>query len=247
MCAYVAPKSRRASVRSNCRSRRATTLHRPRVWVMIADDRPRRNDGKGRTTGGLAAHHRRIPGVARAPAGALGIHRWLAAPDGAGVDDAYDHREQRRLYPPSGVGRAGVHCPGRRPADRDRRDLRDSRCPGHLRTADLATPVVAEPAIIVEVMFPASEADDTGRKWLCYQKIPSLKHYLVLAQDRCLVQVHSRAGDLWRERFERRHDRARRSPPPPGRRRPLRPDRPRGVDRPILRRNDGKGPRRNNT
>jgi Uma2 family endonuclease len=69
--------------------------------------------------------------------------------------------------------------------------------------------VVAEPAIIVEVMFPASEADDTGRKWLCYQKIPSLKHYLVLAQDRCLVQVHSRAGDLWRERFERRHDRAR--------------------------------------
>jgi hypothetical protein len=31
--------------------------------------------------------------------------------------------------------------------------------------------------------------------------IPSLKHYLVLAQDRRLVQVHSRAGDLWRERF----------------------------------------------
>jgi Uma2 family endonuclease len=112
---------------------------------------------------------------------------------------------------------------------------------------ELTTPVVAEPAIIVEVMSPASEADDTGRKWLSYQKIPSLKHYLVLAQDRCLVQVHSRAGDLWRERFERRHDRARRSPPPPGRRRPLRPDRPRGVDRPILRRNDGKGPRRNNT
>ena len=32
-------------------------------------------------------------------------------------------------------------------------------------------------------------------------KIPSLKHYLVLAQDRRLVQIHSRAGDLWRERF----------------------------------------------
>ena len=50
-------------------------------------------------------------------------------------------------------------------------------------------------------MSPASEADDTGRKWLSYQKIPSLKHYLVLAQDRRLVQIHSRAGDLWRERF----------------------------------------------
>ncbi|MCE3249926.1 MAG: hypothetical protein K0R41_3751, partial [Geminicoccaceae bacterium] len=66
---------------------------------------------------------------------------------------------------------------------------------------DLTTPVVAEPAVIVEVMLPASEADDTGQKWLSYQKIPSLRHYLVLSQDRCLVQVHSRAGDLWRERF----------------------------------------------
>jgi Uma2 family endonuclease len=66
---------------------------------------------------------------------------------------------------------------------------------------ELTTPVVALPVIIVEVMSPASEADDTGRKWLSYQKIPSLRHYLVLAQDRCLVQIHSRAGELWRERF----------------------------------------------
>jgi Uma2 family endonuclease len=66
---------------------------------------------------------------------------------------------------------------------------------------DLSTPVVAEPTIIVEVMSPSSEADDTLRKWFAYRQIASLKHYLVLAQDRRLVQVHSRAGDLWRERF----------------------------------------------
>jgi Uma2 family endonuclease len=66
---------------------------------------------------------------------------------------------------------------------------------------DLATPVVAEPTIIVEVMSPSSEADDTLRKWFSYRKIPSLKHDLVLAQDRRVVQVHSRAGELWRERF----------------------------------------------
>ena len=66
---------------------------------------------------------------------------------------------------------------------------------------DLTTPVVAEPVIIVEVMSPSSEADDTGRKWLSYQRIASLRHDLVLAQDRRLVHVHSRAGDLWRERF----------------------------------------------
>jgi Uma2 family endonuclease len=66
---------------------------------------------------------------------------------------------------------------------------------------DLSTPVVTEPTIIVEVMWPSSEADDTLRKWFSYRKIASLKQYLVLAQDRRLVQIHSRAGDLWRERF----------------------------------------------
>jgi Uma2 family endonuclease len=66
---------------------------------------------------------------------------------------------------------------------------------------DLSTPVIAEPVLIVEVMSPSSEADDAGRKWFSYRKLPSLKHYLVLSQDERAVQVHSRAGDLWRERF----------------------------------------------
>jgi Uma2 family endonuclease len=66
---------------------------------------------------------------------------------------------------------------------------------------DLAAPVIAEPVIIVEVMSPSSEADDAGRKWFSCRKIPSLKHYLVLSQDQRVVQVHSRAGDLSRERF----------------------------------------------
>jgi Uma2 family endonuclease len=66
---------------------------------------------------------------------------------------------------------------------------------------DLTTPVVREPALIVEVMSPSSEADDTGRKWFAYQKIPSLRHYLVISQERREVAVHSRAGGLWRERF----------------------------------------------
>jgi Uma2 family endonuclease len=66
---------------------------------------------------------------------------------------------------------------------------------------DLSSPVVAEPTIIVEVMSPKSEADDTGRKWQAYQKISSLRHYILLSQDQRLATVHSRAGDLWRERF----------------------------------------------
>jgi hypothetical protein len=40
-----------------------------------------------------------------------------------------------------------------------------------------------------------------GVQWFSYRKIPSLKHYLVFSQDERVVQMHSRAGDLWRERF----------------------------------------------
>ena len=66
---------------------------------------------------------------------------------------------------------------------------------------DLSTPVVPEPVIIVEVMSPSSERDDTERKWWCYRRIPSLKHYVVVSQERREVLIHSRAGDLWHERF----------------------------------------------
>jgi len=66
---------------------------------------------------------------------------------------------------------------------------------------DHSTPVIVEPVIIVEVMSPSSETTDTGLRWLAYRQIPSLRHYLVLAQDQRLVHVHSRAGDIWRERF----------------------------------------------
>jgi Uma2 family endonuclease len=68
-------------------------------------------------------------------------------------------------------------------------------------TVDLTTPVIAEPAIIVEMLSPASEGDDTLRKWFGYRRIPSLQHDLVISQDRRRAQIHSRAGDLWRERF----------------------------------------------
>ena len=66
---------------------------------------------------------------------------------------------------------------------------------------DLTTPVIAAPAIIVEVMSPSTEGDDHGLKWLSYRKLESLRHYLVIAQHQRLVHLHSREGDIWRERF----------------------------------------------
>ena len=66
---------------------------------------------------------------------------------------------------------------------------------------DHATPVIAAPVIIVEVMSPSSRGRSAASSWLAYRKITSLQHYLVVAQDQRLVHIHSRAGDIWRERF----------------------------------------------
>ena len=60
--------------------------------------------------------------------------------------------------------------------------------------ADLATPVVAQPVMILEVLSPSSEAGDLGHKWQGYCLIPSLQHYLVPAQSSRFVTLHTRAG-----------------------------------------------------
>ena len=59
---------------------------------------------------------------------------------------------------------------------------------------DQRTSTIAEPVVLVEVMSPSSERDDTLRKWQGYCLIPSLRHYLVVAQDMRFVTVHSRTG-----------------------------------------------------
>jgi Uma2 family endonuclease len=61
---------------------------------------------------------------------------------------------------------------------------------------DFATPRIDDPIIIVEVLFPWSEKDDTGRKLALYLKIPSLCHYLMMDQERRQIVHHERRDDL---------------------------------------------------
>ncbi|HEX6114837.1 MAG TPA: Uma2 family endonuclease [Geminicoccaceae bacterium] len=61
---------------------------------------------------------------------------------------------------------------------------------------DFTTPRVDDPIIIVEVLSPSNEKDDVGRKLALYLKIGSLRHYLVIHQDRRLVVHHQRRDDL---------------------------------------------------
>jgi Uma2 family endonuclease len=51
------------------------------------------------------------------------------------------------------------------------------------------------PALIVEVLSESTESMDIGDKWLCYQTLPSLKTYLIVAQNRPLIQCYERQED----------------------------------------------------
>ncbi len=48
-----------------------------------------------------------------------------------------------------------------------------------------------------EVLSPGTEAYDRGGKWELYQKIPSLRDYVLLAQDRMHVEHYQLRDGLW--------------------------------------------------
>jgi Uma2 family endonuclease len=57
---------------------------------------------------------------------------------------------------------------------------------------------LANPALIVEVLSPTTEDDGRGRKLFGYRTLPSLRGYLLVAQDRTWVEYWSRQdGGTW--------------------------------------------------
>jgi Uma2 family endonuclease len=43
---------------------------------------------------------------------------------------------------------------------------------------------------------------DRVEKWAAYRRIPSLRHYVLVEQERRLVELHTRKGDIvFEERF----------------------------------------------
>lgn len=63
--------------------------------------------------------------------------------------------------------------------------------------------VLVNPDVIVEVLSESTEAYDRGKKFEHYRQIPSLKQYVLIAQDRRSVEVFTRTGvDEWTLRAE---------------------------------------------
>jgi Uma2 family endonuclease len=66
---------------------------------------------------------------------------------------------------------------------------------GERRFVDGQTDTLLNPALIVEVLSPSTEAYDRGRKFEQYQSIESLREYLIVASDRMHADLYSRQPD----------------------------------------------------
>jgi Uma2 family endonuclease len=56
---------------------------------------------------------------------------------------------------------------------------------------------VTNPVVVVEVLSKSTSDYDRGRKWLAYQTISDLMHFLLVSQDECRVDVFRRMGNGW--------------------------------------------------
>ena len=55
--------------------------------------------------------------------------------------------------------------------------------------------VLTNPSLVFEVISPSTEGYDRGGKFALYRSLPSLRHYVLIAQDRLGVDVFTRQAD----------------------------------------------------
>lgn len=66
---------------------------------------------------------------------------------------------------------------------------------------------LVNPVLIIEVLSPKTQEYDRTEKFDFYAQIPELQHYILVSQERVLVEHFQRAPDGWLlRRFNRRED-----------------------------------------
>lgn len=53
------------------------------------------------------------------------------------------------------------------------------------------------PTVLVEVLSNGSVGRDRVEKWRVYQKLASLRHYVLIERDKAVIEVFDRAGEAW--------------------------------------------------
>lgn len=66
-----------------------------------------------------------------------------------------------------------------------------------LVTTDSHEDTIENPAVVIEILSSSTEPYDRGEKFVRYQRIPSLSHYLLVAQDRVKCDHYARVERGW--------------------------------------------------
>ncbi len=67
---------------------------------------------------------------------------------------------------------------------------------GPLHRSTVDPQAITNPLVVLEVLSPGTEDYDQGPKFHHYRRIPSLREYVIVAQDRRFVSVARRTGDI---------------------------------------------------
>jgi Uma2 family endonuclease len=66
---------------------------------------------------------------------------------------------------------------------------------GELQYYDDRKDIITNPDLVIEVLSPSTEAFDRGAKFEAYRTVESLKEYVLVSQDKPLVEQYVRNGD----------------------------------------------------
>lgn len=66
-----------------------------------------------------------------------------------------------------------------------------------LNMSSLNPEAVTNPLLIIEVLSDSTESYDRGDKFYFYRQIPKLKEYVLIAQNRKMIESYTREIDLW--------------------------------------------------
>jgi Uma2 family endonuclease len=68
---------------------------------------------------------------------------------------------------------------------------------GQIERAPDDEQAATNPMLIAEVLSDSTEIQDRGEKWRHYQRIPSLRIYVLVSQTEPRIELYRRAGDVW--------------------------------------------------